>query len=137
MELLDTSAWHLKDHSHVRSWFGAALLLNQIATCELVAIELLHVASTRRQNTDLHRDLRRLPWMQMGSWEWKRIMEVYDLLDDYGGSNLRRSVKHADLLIAACAERYEIALVHYDQDFDAIQQVTGQPMRWILPSGTV
>lgn len=137
MELLDTSAWHLKDHSGVQTWFGAALLIGQIATCELVAIEILHVASTRQQYADLHRDLRRLPWMQMGSWEWRRIMQVYDLLEDYGGSNLRRSVKHADLLIAACAEHYGVTLVHYDQDFDAIQQVTGQSTRWILPRGTI
>ncbi len=46
-------------------------------------------------------------------------------------------MKHADLLIAACAEAAGLTLVHYDQDFDAIAAVTGQPMRWVAPQGSL
>jgi hypothetical protein len=27
--------------------------------------------------------------------------------------------------------------VHYDGDYDIIAQVTGQPMQWVAPRGTV
>jgi hypothetical protein len=42
-----------------------------------------------------------------------------------------------DLLIAATGEVYGAAVVHYDRDFDAIAAVTGQPVEWIVPPGSV
>jgi len=43
----------------------------------------------------------------------------------------------ADLLIAACAELNDAVVVHYDRDFEAIAAVTGQPVRWLLPPGSI
>lgn len=43
---------------------------------------------------------------------------------------------HADLLIAA-AEAAGVTLLHYDEDYDRIAAVTGQPTRWIAPRGSV
>jgi predicted nucleic acid-binding protein len=43
----------------------------------------------------------------------------------------------SDLLIAATAEIYSAVVVHYDRDFDAIAAVTGQPVEWIVPAGSV
>jgi predicted nucleic acid-binding protein len=48
-----------------------------------------------------------------------------------------RRVKHPDLLIAAAAESAGVPVLHYDRDFEAIAAVTGQPMRWIAPMGSV
>ena len=31
----------------------------------------------------------------------------------------------------------DVAVLHYDADFDAIAQVTGQPCRWVVPAGSV
>ena len=28
-------------------------------------------------------------------------------------------------------------MLHYDDDFDLIAEVTGQPMEWVVPRGTV
>jgi predicted nucleic acid-binding protein len=42
-----------------------------------------------------------------------------------------------DLLIAATAEVHGAVVVHYDHDFDIIAAVTGQPVEWIVPPGTV
>ena len=43
----------------------------------------------------------------------------------------------SDLLIAAIAEIYAAVVVHYDRDFEVIAEVTGQPVRWIVPAGSV
>lgn len=43
----------------------------------------------------------------------------------------------SDLLIAATAEAYGAVVVHYDRDFDTIAAVTGQPVEWIVPAGSV
>jgi hypothetical protein len=29
-----------------------------------------------------------------------------------------------------------VTLVHYDEDYDRIGALTGQPIRWIVPRGT-
>jgi predicted nucleic acid-binding protein len=42
-----------------------------------------------------------------------------------------------DLLIAATGEVYGAVVVHYDRDFDAIAAITGQPVEWIVPPGSV
>lgn len=42
-----------------------------------------------------------------------------------------------DLLIAAVALRMELAVLHYDRDFELVEQVTGQPTRWVVDRGTI
>jgi predicted nucleic acid-binding protein len=42
-----------------------------------------------------------------------------------------------DLLIAATGELYGAIVVHYDRDFDTIAAITGQPVQWIVPPGSV
>jgi predicted nucleic acid-binding protein len=49
----------------------------------------------------------------------------------------QRSVKHPDVLIAAAAERAGFTLVHYDADYDTIAEITGQPVRWVAPRGSL
>lgn len=41
------------------------------------------------------------------------------------------------LMIAATGEMYGAVIVHYDRDFDTIAAVTGQPVAWIVPPGSV
>jgi predicted nucleic acid-binding protein len=66
--------------------------------------------------------LRRLPFRRL------REVDAVDLL---------KSVKIPDLLIAATAERAGLTLVHYDQDCETIESVTGQSMRWVAERGTL
>lgn len=73
----------------------------------------------------------------MGSGEWRRALEVHQLLEQELGANTRRGVKHTDLLIAAAAELHGLPLVHYDQEYGTIHQVTGQPMEWVAPRGSL
>jgi predicted nucleic acid-binding protein len=47
------------------------------------------------------------------------------------------AVGFPDLLIAAVAEREQVTLLHYNGDYDVIAEVTGQPMQWVVPRGTV
>lgn len=72
----------------------------------------------------------------MDERDWSRARQVHALLAAQG-KQAHRSVKIADLLIASAAERAGIGLVHYDQDFDSIAQVTNQAMRWAAPRGSL
>jgi predicted nucleic acid-binding protein len=49
----------------------------------------------------------------------------------------QRGRKIPDLLIAALAEAQRLTVLHYDQDFEMISAVTGQPCRWVVAAGTV
>ena len=63
----------------------------------------------------------------------RRALQVQRLL----ALRSQRGRKVPDLLVAAAAEELDVAVLHYDADFDAIAQVTGQPCRWVVPAGSV
>ena len=46
-------------------------------------------------------------------------------------------MKHPDLLIAAAAEAAAVTLLHYDEDYDRIAEVTGQATRWLAAKGSL
>lgn len=137
MQLFDTSVWAWRRTPQVDSWFSGRLLDGQLALCEMVALEILSGSPNSRWYEQTHELLDEVPWVHMGSEEWSRALEVQLLLEQQLGTNVRLGVKHTDLLIAAAAEVHGLPLVHYDQDYDAIQQVTGHLMHWVAPRGTL
>jgi predicted nucleic acid-binding protein len=48
-----------------------------------------------------------------------------------------RAVSIPDLLVAAVAEIERLSVLHYDADFDLVASITGQPVEWLLPRGTL
>ena len=44
-----------------------------------------------------------------------------------------------DLLVAAVADRYDLAVLHYDHDYDLIADKTGLSFtsEWLVPHGTI
>ena len=87
------------------------------------------------------------------SREWDRLLGAVDVFahietsaDHFGrakqvqrllAARSQRGRKIPDLLIAAAAEAERLTVLHYDQDFDKIAEVTGQPCQWVVPAGTV
>ena len=49
----------------------------------------------------------------------------------------RLTFAQADLLVAAAAEKEGLTVLHYDSEYDTIAAVTGQPVEWVVPRGTV
>ena len=72
----------------------------------------------------------------IGQAEWNRALWVYGELAKQGGAH-QRSVKHPDLLIAAAAEATEITVLHYDEDYERIAEITGQAHRWLAAKGSL
>ena len=63
----------------------------------------------------------------------RRARQVQRLL----ASKHQRGRKVPDLLVAAAAEANDLAVLHYDADFDRIAAVTGQRVEWVVSAGTV
>jgi predicted nucleic acid-binding protein len=49
----------------------------------------------------------------------------------------RRRVPPADLLLAAAAEEADVALVHYDRDYERIAAVSELRQEWLVPNGAL
>jgi len=138
MELADTSAWIISRRvgGEVRERFDRSLLAGTLVTCDMVRLELLHSTRSHEEFRARRRELELIQACPIGEREWRQAITVYAALAERGGLH-HRSVKHPDLLIASAAESAGCALLHYDQDYDRISQITGQPTRWIVPRGSV
>jgi predicted nucleic acid-binding protein len=139
VQLADTSAWgwsRRRDQPALREWFDRRLIRGTIATCDMVRLELLRVARNHAEFTRRAGGLNRLPDFPITTFEWRRALFVYGELARQGGGH-QRSVGYADLLIAAAAEGAGIPVLHYDEDFERIAEITGQPHRWIAPRGSL
>ena len=85
--------------------------------------------------------------------EWDRLMGALDAFDavETSAGHVRRALqvqrllaqrsqrgwKIPDLLIAVAAEELDLAVLHYDADFELIASVTGQRGQWVVPAGSV
>ena len=137
MQLADTSAWQLsRRRPDLQASFTQKTVEGLIGTCAMVSLELLQSVRNGREFDERRVEMNELPQFPIGAREWARAIDVYRELAHQGGSH-QRSVGHADLLIAAAAEYAGIDLLHYDQDFDRIAAITGQPTHWIVPRGSL
>jgi len=102
----------------------------------MVRLELLYSARNAGEFGELRDELAALRDCPVGKEQWDRALWVYEQLAAQGGAH-QRSVKHADLLIAAAAEAAGLTVLHYDEDFDRIAEITGQPTRWLADRGAL
>lgn len=66
--------------------------------------------------------------------DYQRAMELQAALVSRGQ---HRAVSMVDALVASVAESRDLTVLHHDKDYDLIADVTGQPMRWVVPQGSV
>lgn len=114
----------------------AALSADQVGVCDQVRLEILYSARSANDYDALAAELDGLTRIEMGSRTFTRATEVQRELAHVAGL-YHRSVKIADLIIAAAAELSGTVLWHYDEDYDRIAEITGQRTEWIAPRGAL
>lgn len=132
--LLDKSALARMTVPQVQARLGPILEAGEAATCAIVELEVLYSA----RNAAAWRETRRrralaYTRVTMDEAVLERAIEVQGQLADIG----HHRVPIPDLLIAATGEAHGLTVLHYDADFDVISRVTGQPMEWVVPRGTL
>jgi predicted nucleic acid-binding protein len=133
--LADKSALTRNDaRPEVRDVIEPLLLAGHIATCGIVDLELLYSAPSPAIYHELAEVLRAMPRVPVTDAAIDRALEVQSLLAD---QSQHRSVPLPDLLIAACAEGAGLTVLHYDADYERVAKVTGQPVQWVVPRGSV
>jgi predicted nucleic acid-binding protein len=132
--LADTSVWHWARDPAARAALQAELDRGTIATCAIVDAELMVSARNARDADSLMAERHALRWLATPDDIWDAVLGTQRALVD---SSRHRTVKIPDLIVAAVAGRHDATVLHYDADYDAIADITGQPMRWLIPKGTL
>jgi predicted nucleic acid-binding protein len=133
--LADTSALARLNRPAVAAVLVPLTEAGLIATCGVIEFEL-GWASRSSAEFDLVRAERDegFEWLATHDEDWHRALDAQGVLWRRGHM---RAVGLRGLLIAAVAEREGVTILHYDSDYDLIAEVTGQPMQWVVPRGTV
>jgi predicted nucleic acid-binding protein len=120
----------------VKAAFAAHVRRGQIATCDMVRLELFRSARDAADLASARLEFAALPDIPIEKAQWRRALDVFEQLAARGPLH-HRQVPAADLLIAAAAESAGIPVLHYDRHFEVIAEVTGQPVRALAPLGSL
>jgi predicted nucleic acid-binding protein len=118
----------------VREVLDPLLLGGEIATCGIVDLEMLYSATSPTTYKALAEALRGMPRVPLDEAAVARALEVQAKLAQ---ASQHRAVPLPDLLVAACAEKAGLTVLHYDVDYQRIAKLTGQAVRWVVPRGSV
>lgn len=133
--LADTSALARLRHPPVLAVLGPLIEAGLVATCGVIEFELGWATRSAAEYDQVRADRDvGYEWLATHDEDWRRALDVQGAL--WRGGQMR-SVGLPDLLIAAIAERERVTVVHYDSDYDQIAKITGQPVQWVVPAGTV
>ena len=132
--LADKSALARLHHPAVSSFLAPLIDSGLIATCALVDLEVLFSCRSPAEYDAVREERLGFERLDIEPSDWARALEVQRRL---AARAQLRAVGIPDLLLSAVAERHRVTLLHYDRDFDVVAAVTRQPMRWVVPPGSV
>jgi predicted nucleic acid-binding protein len=133
--LADTSVYVLQGrHPQVRRRFETLLVEGRLAACQMTALEYLNNAPDPKGYEILHGALRGQRWLDVTAEAMDRAMQVHRTM---AKTSQHRHFRLPDLIIAATAELHHATVLHYDADYDRIAAITGQPVEWIAPKGSL
>ena len=133
--LADTSVWARSTTGEVAERFNDAVARGRVAITPVVRLEVLFMAQGTAAYARLRTSLDALHQIPLDAGTADRAEEVQSQLT-------RRPLHHHsvgvnELLIAAAAEAAGVTIWHYDEDYDRIAAVSGQPAEWIVARGSV
>lgn len=137
--LFDNSAWArlaAPDFPDQRAEEVAGWLEEgRVAVCLPFLLEAGYSAGNFSGYENLLTDLRSLPHMEITPTTEERALSAQYELARSG----HHRVPPVDLLIGAIAAHYDAAILHYDHDFDLIQERTSLSYEslWLAPAGSL
>jgi predicted nucleic acid-binding protein len=133
--LADTSVYVLQGrHPLVRERFAALLAAGRLAACQMTSLEYLNNAPDPVGYEILWGALHAHRWMDVTANCMNRALAVHREL---AAISNHRNFRLPDLIIAATAEHHGGTVLHYDSDYDRIAAITGQPVEWVVPQGSL
>jgi hypothetical protein len=132
--LVDKSALARMREPAVAARLGPIIENGLAATCAIVDLEVLYSARRAEDHVEIRRR-RALAYERVPLDEatFERAIDVQGLL----ARKAQHRIPIPDLIIAAAAEGAGLIVLHYDADFERIAEVTGQPIDWVVPRGSL
>lgn len=131
--LVDTSVLARATQELVGERLEELALSGRLWTCRLIDLEVVY-GSRSRDVADVIEERRAMAEAPITPAVMERALQIAGLMAETGA---HRGAKPVDLVIAAAAEAAGLAVLHYDDDYDRIGAVTGQPAEWIAPAGSL
>jgi len=131
--LIDTSVLKRLARFEIRAAVEPLASAGQVGRPRICDLEIGYSARNADEWDQLNAALDAFVAVETTASHIHRALRVQRLL----AQRSQRGRKIPDLLVAAAAEEHNLAVLHYDADFDLIAEVTGQPCRWVVPAGTV
>jgi predicted nucleic acid-binding protein len=132
--IADTSALSRLHLTDVNAMLAPLIEAGIVATCAAIEFEILWSTRSPAEFEAVHDDRSiGYEWLATEDADWRRALEVQA---EFWASARMRTVPLPDLLIAAVAERHRVTILHYDRDYDLINEITGQPTQWVVPQGS-
>ncbi|WP_155054777.1 PIN domain nuclease [Streptomyces blattellae] len=133
--LVDTSALVRVLKRPARDLWEKPLEEGLIARCPVTEVEFLYSARNAEDRAELVQDLDALfGWTPLDD---RTVTRAWDVQRELTEKGRHRSAGAVDLLVAATAELQGLTMLHYDNDFETIASVTGQPTQWLAPPGSL
>ena len=131
--LVDTSVLKRLSTQAIRDVIEPLADSGRLARTTVSDLEVGYSARNSRDWDDLLAALDVFAMIETTAQHFDRAKQVQRLL----AARSQRGRKIPDLLIAAAAEAERLTVLHYDQDFDMIAEVTGQRCQWVAVAGTI
>jgi predicted nucleic acid-binding protein len=131
--LLDTSVLKRLGIRPVRALVEPLATAGHLGRASISDLEVGSSARNSQEWDDLMGALDAFEQIATTEGHLRRALQVQRLLAERS----QRGRKIPDLLIAAAAEELDVAVLHYDSEFDLIASVTGQRCQWVVPAGSV
>lgn len=131
--LIDTSVLKRLARFEIRAAVEPLASAGQVGRPRICDLEIGYSARNGDEWDQLYAALDAFVAVETTASHIQRALRVQRLL----AQRSQRGQKIPDLLVAAAAEEHNLAVLHYDADFDLIAEVTGQRCRWVVPAGTV
>ena len=131
--LADKSALARLHHPAVVRRVGPLLVDGLVATTPIIDLEVLYSARSLADYEEILAERRALPSYPLTPKVTDRAIDVQHRLAQLG----QHRVPLPDLLIAAVAELNDLAVLHYNADYDRIAETTGQRCEWVVPRGSL
>ena len=131
--LADKSALARLHHPPVARRLGPLLVDGLVATTPIIDLEVLYSARSLADYEEILAERDALPSFPLTPEVTDHAIDIQRQLAQLG----RHRLPLPDLLIAAVAGLNDLAVIHYDADYDRIAEVTGQPCEWVVPRGSI
>ncbi len=133
LHLTDKSAWEQARYDkRARERLHELREARQLAVCVVSMAELLYSARNADDLARLRLDLSSLPYLHMTPAAEQQLVDVMAALALRG----QHRTPISDLMLAAIARAHSAVVLHYDDEYARIAEVTGHAHEWIIPRGS-